>query len=474
MRYLALLGDLKMVKLSKFKIFLAENPKDRLDCNFNNPLYFEEIKLLSKSKYPKENLGNLGFVTDGDHGSPQYVEYGIPYLRAINIQEDKLVLENDLKFISLAYNDNIKKSMLKNGDVLLVTVGATIGKVAIVKDLKEESNISRDIALIRLDKEKIIPEYLYYFLMSDFGQVQIKHFISGALQDGLYLSNLNQLIILLPSLKEQEKIVKEINNKLIDAEEDLVKYNKISNEIYRYLSEKLFTLPKNKKVFTVSSDSLSDRLDCYFYCPELRLIWKGLKEIDSKDIEVVQTESLQYGNLMSKEFFEDNSKKMFKYLDIGGTNKDSDEIKSYEENLLINLPTRARQIANTYDVLIPRPIGSTETIVILPNEFKGQLYSTGFISIKNTKEDEAIILRGVLKSEIIQKQLFYLQSGSIQPEITPSNFKEHVLIPLPKGKFKEVMIKDITDYYKKLKYYFEQYKSKRINLKNDFIKLLIN
>ncbi|MEX0598591.1 MAG: hypothetical protein WD512_19065 [Candidatus Paceibacterota bacterium] len=164
---------------------------------------------------------------------------------------------------------------------------------------------------------------------------------------------------------------------------------------------------------------------------------------------------------------------MFRYLDIGNTNKDFDEIEKYEENLLITLPTRARQIATKYDVIIPRPIGSTETVLIIPPDFENQLYSTGFISIKNANEDDAIILRGIIKSEIIQKQLFYLQSGSIQPEITPSNFREYVLIPFPRGKFKDRMKKEMKEFYIGLKYHFESYSKKRLELKNDFVNLLI-
>jgi len=461
-----------MAKISKFKIFSCSLAEDRLDCAFNNPIYDKELELLNSSKYPKEVLSNLGFITDGDHGSPQYVEEGIPYIRAINIQADKLSLDNNLKFISKSYNERIKKSILKEDDILLVTVGATIGKVAIVKNLKEESNISRDLALIRLDKNKILPEYVYYFLMSELGQVQIKHFISGALQDGLYLSNLKNIIIPLPTLKEQREIINKLSNHIEKAEDYLKDYKSILNKIDRYISDKLSLIQRNRKIFLISPESISDRLDCYFYCPELRSIWSNLKKTDSQDILIVQASFLKYGETMTKDFYEKHSKNSFKYLDIGSTNKDFDDIGNYEENILMALPTRARYIAEENDVILPRPIGSNKTILLLGKEFTGQLYSTGFISIKNNSEEEAIILRGVLKSHIVQKQLFYLQSGSIQAEITPSNFKEYVLIPLPQGEFKKRMAKDMKEYYNRLKDYFEKYQEKRASIKRDFVNML--
>lgn len=467
------MGNSSKMKLHT-EMFLSKGNFDRLDCNFNNPKYDKEIKLISSTKYNKQAIGEISFITDGDHGSPKYVDDGVPYLRAINIQNDKLKLDKHLKYISQKYNLPLKKSLIKKEDILLVTVGATIGKVALVPEISEPTNLSRDIALIRVKSNSILPKFLYLFLQSEFGQLQIKHFISGALQDGLYLGNLNQIITLIPPLPKQKEIIEKVNKILNKARSHLENYKKAQEEIATYLDKHLSIVPKEKEyIYIVKGDEIKDRLDCYFYNPVYKKIKKRLQNLHKEDIEVIPSSDLDYNHAVNKSFVEKNSKKFFKYLDIGNTNKKVDVIKGFEEGILIRLPTRARQLANKNDVLIPRPIGSTNTIIKIDKNFEGNLYSTGFIGIQNNEDDMAFIIQALMKSNIVQEQIFYLQSGSVQPEITPTNFKEFVLLPIPKGELKEKMIKDIKKSYKDMRVEFEFYINEKEMAKKIFIQELL-
>ncbi len=103
------------------------------------------------------------------------------------------------------------------------------------------------------------------------------------------------------------------------------------------------------------------------------------------------------------------------------------------------------------------PIGSTEGIVKVPKEFDGQLCSTGFIIIRPKNEEEALLLWAIMKSNLVQKQFFYKQSGSLQPSITPENFKEMVLIPMPKDKLKNNIIKQVKEDIKDATNFKEKY-----------------
>ncbi len=69
------------------------------------------------------------------------------------------------------------------------------------------------------------------------------------------------------------------------------------------------------------------------------------------------------------------------------------------------------------------------------------------MQIRPNNEDEAFLLWTMLKSDIIQKQFFYLQSGCSQPEISPNNFEEYVLLPFPKGKIREEIVNQSKRYY---------------------------
>ena len=142
---------------------------------------------------------------------------------------------------------------------------------------------------------------------------------------------------------------------------------------------------------------------------------------------------------------------------MGNTDKDLGLILGIEEDLLINLPARARQKINTNDILIPCPIGSTEGIVKVPEELNNQLCSTGFIIIRPKDEDEAFILWAIMKSDLVQQQFFYLQSGKLQPAITPENFKDRVLIPLPKGNLRKKIIDAVKQDVEEAKQHKQEY-----------------
>lgn len=175
---------------------------------------------------------------------------------------------------------------------------------------------------------------------------------------------------------------------------------------------------------------------------------------------------------ISKEIFEHNKTKTYKYIDIGNVEKELGQIIGYEEDILFNLPTRARQSINANDILQPRPIGSLVGTTIVTEEYNNNLASTGFIVIETENYNDAVLIRSVLTSEIVQKQMFYLQSGSIQPEITPTNFKKHVLLPIPCGILKKKVIRKYQKQIKEAFGYKEEYKYKMAEAKSRFIELV--
>jgi type I restriction enzyme S subunit len=187
--------------------------------------------------------------------------------------------------------------------------------------------------------------------------------------------------------------------------------------------------------------------------------------IYGKDLKIV--------NRLNQEDFKKLTTKEFKYIEVKHSTKQPNLINGYVEDVLIALPSRARQIIKENDILLPRPILSTEKIVIVPKEFNGQICSTGYIVIRPKDYDEACLITSILKSPIVQRQLFLLQSGSIQPEITPSDFKK-IIIPIPESnKEKERIIKNFKQELKEAKDYRQEYNNKRKEAENTFLKELL-
>jgi len=244
-----------------------------------------------------------------------------------------------------------------------------------------------------------------------------------------------------------------------DAGKEALHLNDLNHILTEFLNFEKGNFKSNDKIFIVSGEELDDRMDCYSHSPIYKRLINKLRIQEKKGkFDLIPASDLNIvDERIKKKEYEKISTNNYKYLELGNTDKDLGLILGIEEDLLINLPTRARQKIQTNDILIPRPIGSTEGIVKVPEELNNQLCSTGFIIIRPKDEDEALLLWAIMKSDLVQLQFFYLQSGSLQPEITPENFKGKVLIPLPKGKIRKQIVDAVKKDIEEAKKYKQRY-----------------
>ncbi|MBZ7928567.1 restriction endonuclease subunit S [Campylobacter molothri] len=152
-----------------------------------------------------KSLGEICYITDGTHKTPQYKENGIPFLSVKNISKGFFDL-SDVKYISLEeHNKLIKRAKPKFGDILVCRIG-TLGK-AIKVCLEFEFSIFVSLGLLK-PKISIISDYLVYFLNSHFIEIWINNnkVGGGTHAAKLNLSVLEKCPIAIPPLKEQEQI----------------------------------------------------------------------------------------------------------------------------------------------------------------------------------------------------------------------------------------------------------------------------
>ena len=109
----------------------------------------------------------------GSGGTPskavrEYWEGGeIPWIGS-NMCQNCIIEKTDGKFITEEGLNHSSAKMLESGTVLVALVGATIGKVAL---LKTNTAINQNIAFIKLKKStSFIPEFVYYHLMGQYDE----------------------------------------------------------------------------------------------------------------------------------------------------------------------------------------------------------------------------------------------------------------------------------------------------------------
>ncbi|AJW63101.1 Putative type-1 restriction enzyme specificity protein MG438 [Elizabethkingia miricola] len=147
-----------------------------------------------------------------------YIESGVPMLRSQNIKPGKIIME-DLVYMSEANNDKLGKSKLKENDIVSVRTGYP-GVTSIVT--KKQAGINCiDLVITRIKTNLVNPNYLVNFINSQIGKKQILNQQSGIAQQHFNVGDMKNLLFFIPSINEQNKIVKMLD-KLTDKIESLL------------------------------------------------------------------------------------------------------------------------------------------------------------------------------------------------------------------------------------------------------------
>lgn len=157
------------------------------------------------SDWPLKSLEEVADeVTVGYVGSmaSEYVESGIPFLRSLNIEPFGINVK-DLKFITPAFHQRIKKSRLRPGDVAIVRTGKP-GTCAVIPEWLEDANCS-DLVLVRCGRE-LRPRFLCYWVNSIASHHISSHTV-GAVQQHFNVGAAKTMKVAVPSLHAQDEVI---------------------------------------------------------------------------------------------------------------------------------------------------------------------------------------------------------------------------------------------------------------------------
>lgn len=186
------------------------------------------------------------------------------------------------------------------------------------------------------------------------------------------------------------------------------------------------------QAFSIDATDLKNhRFDAFYYAPDLRQMYDRLeRDADAGRIVLRRGSDFPLVRTLSSASVDDISHEMRKYIDITSVTR-SGIIGVPQEDLVEDLPNRARVPLAKNDVLFAKNISSRGTAMVVPDWLDGHLATTGFLSIRPETEEDALILWSVFRSEIWRKQVYYLSITSTQPEIRDSIFQEEMVIPWP-------------------------------------------
>jgi type I restriction enzyme S subunit len=166
-----------------------------------------------------------------------YVENGVIALRSLNIKPHRIDLK-DLVFFSREAHENVlSKSVLHEGDVVIVRTGSTGIATVIPKELDGCNCI--DLIIVSPKIEVINPFYLTYFFNSERGKSLVSGIEVGGIQKHFNIGAVKKLLIPIPPISLQTQFAEKIA--LIDQQKELAKQSlKESEDLFNTLLQKAF------------------------------------------------------------------------------------------------------------------------------------------------------------------------------------------------------------------------------------------
>lgn len=152
-------------------------------------------------------------ITDGTHHSPPNLEIGAyKYITAKNIKDSGIDLTN-ISYVSQdVHNEIYSRCNPEQGDILLIKDGATTGVVT-VNNLVEAFSMLSSVALL---KQSMFVDawYIVYALRSDLFYKVIRSQMKGTGITRITLKQIEPMVIPLPPLAEQKRIVEKLEQLL--------------------------------------------------------------------------------------------------------------------------------------------------------------------------------------------------------------------------------------------------------------------
>ena len=354
---------------------------------------------------------------------------GVNYIKSEAVTFDGRIDESKFTFISSEIHKKLKRSQLEESDILMSMAGIHLGKTAIVRTRHLPANTNQALALIRPIRNKIYPDYLFYFLQQSSVVYFINNSTSQSAQPNINLQEIGSLNIKYPEYNEQKAIAH-----ILGSLDDKIELNRQMNETLEAMAQALF------KSWFVDFDPVIDNAlaagnaipDELLERAEQR---KGVEKKDNSDIqslfpdEFELTEEMgwiprgwavgKYSDLAELNPLSWSKKSMpeeISYVDLGNTNNGKiDLVVSYSSS---EAPSRAKRVLSTDDTIIGTVRPGNRSFAFIHNE--GLTGSTGFAVMKPIESINRTYIYLGLTQSIVIDYFAHIADGGAYPAINPS------------------------------------------------------
>lgn len=187
-----------------------EKVKQIAEKNLQNSKNIFESYLLSTfankgNNWEENKISKIADLIDSLHQTPKYSSDGIPMVRVTDIKTGILNITSAKKVDESIFKEFSKKHIPSKGDIVFSRVGSY--GVSSYVDSDEPFCLGQNTVFI---VAKINSKFLYFFLNSPNAKKQIDKLVAGTTQPTISLKSINEIVVPIPPLQIQNKIVETI------------------------------------------------------------------------------------------------------------------------------------------------------------------------------------------------------------------------------------------------------------------------
>ena len=191
------------------------------------------------SEWPEVRLGDVSkVITKGT--TPTTVGYcftssGINFVKSESVTFDGSIDRSKFAFVDLETHEALKRSQLREGDILFSMAGVFIGKSAVVPKGILPANTNQAVGIVRLDQDRALPRFIDYHLRNPSYNRFLNNSVAQSAQPNLNLAEIGNLPIKLPPLPEQRAIAH-----ILGTLDDKIELNRRMNETLEAMARAFF------------------------------------------------------------------------------------------------------------------------------------------------------------------------------------------------------------------------------------------
>jgi type I restriction enzyme S subunit len=377
----------------------------RIDAEFFRRSYMRASEAVRSSRH--DDVASVSDVSDGNHFtiSSDFVEDGIAYYRGQDVVGNFFIEQSSPNHITRGAFDRpyMERSHLKTGDVLLSIIG-TIGELSLVAS-HEPATCSCKLAILR--PTSIAPEFLAVALRSKVGRLQIERLTRGAVQMGLILEDMDQLLVPRFNSSLENRIIELVQTSKHAREQSSRALSQAEDHLTRCIGLADWSPPEPLAYSTsVAAVRSAGRLDAEYFAPRIRELIGRLGK---------QGQILGDVAPSRREKFDPSLPGGFEYIEIGDVTGDGTASSTRLERA--EAPSRATWHVRPGDVITStvRPIRRLSATI--EDNQDGFVCSSGFVVLRPEKVRPEVLLT-YLRLPVLCELMDLHTSASMYPAIS--------------------------------------------------------